>query len=86
MLTASKFKLELNAQIERAMKHGRPHVEINAGELHRKIAHPSQHEEFHAMPLCCTVMRNELQRGNAEIIHETADDATALTIRFKLPR
>ena len=87
MLTASKFKLELNAQIERAMKHGRPHVEINAGELHRKIGgYPPKPGESHAMLSCCNVMRNELQRGNAEIIHETADDATALTIRFKLPR
>jgi hypothetical protein len=31
------FRTELAAQIARAAKQGRPHIEINAGELHRTV-------------------------------------------------
>ena len=35
MITMFDFRRELLAQISRAAKQGRPHIEINAGELHR---------------------------------------------------
>jgi hypothetical protein len=40
------FRKELLAQISRAAKQRRPHVEINAGELHRIV---SRDENRHAM-------------------------------------
>jgi hypothetical protein len=88
MPSADDFRTELTKQIDRAVKQGRPHVEINAGELHRKIGgYPPKAGENHAMPTCCNVMLDELNRGNAEIIHETeSGQAAALTIRYHLPR
>jgi hypothetical protein len=82
------FRAELSAQIDRAVKHGRPHVEINAGELHRKIGgYPPKASENHAIPTCCNVMLDEFNRGNAEVIYETeSGQAAALTIRYYLPR
>ena len=37
MPKAEDFREELQAQIQRAHKQGRPHIEVNAGELHRKL-------------------------------------------------
>jgi hypothetical protein len=38
MATMDDFREELEAEIGRAAKQGRPHIEINAGELHRIVA------------------------------------------------
>jgi hypothetical protein len=88
MPTTNEFRAELQAQISRAHRQGRPHVEINAGELHRTVGgYPPQGGGSHAMPSCCAAMRDELARGRADIIHETqSGQAAALTIRYYLPR
>ena len=88
MPTTDDFRAELSAQIERARRQGRPHAEINAGELHHALGgYPPKSGTSHAMPSCCNTMWEEFRRGNAEIIHETASGrAVALTIRYKLPR
>jgi 5-methylcytosine-specific restriction protein A len=88
MPSTDDFRAELAAQIDRAAKQGRRHVEINAGELHRTLGrYPSKTGESHSMPACCKVMRDELGRGNAEIVHETDSGyAPSLTIRYDLPR
>jgi hypothetical protein len=85
---ADDFRSELNAQIDRAARQGRPHLEVNAGELHRKVGgYPPKRGESHAMPSCCSVMHAEFVRGKDEVIFETASrQAPALTIRYYLPR
>ena len=84
-MKAEDFRSELNAQIGRARKQGRPHIEINGGELHRVVGgYPGP---AHGMPMCCEAMRAELRRGNAEIVYEThSGQGAALTIRYKFPR
>jgi hypothetical protein len=84
MAGMNDFKHELRAQIERAEKQGRPHVEVNTGELHRVVGvYP---DPSHQMPTCCAAMRQEQQPGD-EVIFEPAGGAGAsLTIRYKLPR
>lgn len=84
MPTAEDFRTELTAQIERASRQGRPHLEVNAGELHRIVgSYPGDHR----MPQCCEVMRREAKRGGGETIFETdSGDGAALTIRYLLPR
>jgi hypothetical protein len=57
------FRKELLAQIARAAKQRRPHVEVNAGELHRIV---SRDENRHAM--ACRAMR-ELKLPADEIIY-----------------
>ena len=84
MPNAEDFRRELAAQVDRAARQGRPHVEVNAGELHRIVgSYPGDHR----MPQCCEVMRQEAKRGNAEMVFETdSGEGAALTIRYKIPR
>ena len=82
------FRRELAEQIKRAARQGRPHIEINAGKLHRTVGgYPPKAGQSHSMPSCCNAMRDEFARGKAEVIHETdSGQAPALTIRYYLPR
>lgn len=85
---ADKFQDELSAEIERAHRQGRNHVEINAGELHRIVGgYPSRLGVPDRMCRCQNVMREEFRRGQAEVIHQAGEvDPSALTIRYELPR
>jgi len=84
MPSAAEFKQELDAEIDRAIRQGRPHLEVNAGELHRRVGgYPGNHR----MPVCCNVMREEAERGDAATIFDTnSGDGAALTIRYVIPR
>ena len=87
MTTTDALRKEMLYQIGRATKQGRPHIEINAGELHRTVGGYPPQQGNHNMPSCCNVMRDEMKRGRAEIVHETdSGNGAALTIRYQLPR
>jgi hypothetical protein len=81
---ARDFHDELVAQIGRAQKHGAPHVEINSGELHRKIGgYPGA---GHRMPLCCDAMYFEQHPGDEIVCSPKQGKGASLTIHYKLPR
>ncbi len=86
MPSTNDFREEIQAQIRRATKQGRSHLEINAGELHRILGnYPSNGD--HSMPSCCLAMYEEFEKGNAEIIYRTASgNSASLTIRYVVPR
>lgn len=87
--TASEFRVELREQIARAQRQGRPHIEINAGELHRVLGGypPKAGDPAAAMPTCCEVMWQEYVRGNDDVIHRTdSGHSASLTIRYQFPR
>lgn len=88
MPTADDFRVELTGILQRAERQGRPHVEINAGELHRLVGdYPSRDDNQHAMPTCCSVMRSELEAEKDEIIYAPdSGNGASLTIRYRLPR
>jgi 5-methylcytosine-specific restriction protein A len=88
MPATDDFRSEIQAQIARAVRQGRFHIEVNAGELHRSLGgYPPSGGKAHSIPACCNVMREEMRRGRAEIIHETGNgNAPSLTIRYYLPR
>lgn len=82
------FRIELAAQIERASRQGRAHIEINSGELHRDVGgYPPAKGQHHAMPACCNVMWAEHDKGRADIIScPKSRRGASLTIRYHLPR
>lgn len=83
MVTMDDFRKELHAQIERALNQGRPHIEVNAGELHRVVS-PSENR----MPMACNAMRQakELYPHNEEIHAPPSGDGPSLTVRYVFSR
>ena len=84
MPTTEDFRTEVRAQIERAREQGRPHVEINAGELHRLIGGYPQ--SSHRMPECCNAMRGEMSGRDTVIFEPQKGHGASLTIRYELTR
>lgn len=81
MVTTDDFRRELLAQIDRATKQGRPHIEINAGEMHRIL---SPHDNRH--PTVCNAMRELLTPADVEIFAPPAGNGASYTVRYALPR
>jgi 5-methylcytosine-specific restriction protein A len=81
---ARDFHDELLAQIGRTQKHGAPHIEVNSGELHRKVGgYPGA---GHRMPLCCDALYFEKRPGDEIVCSPERGKGASLTIRYKLPR
>ncbi len=56
------FWIQLHITIQEARERGEPFVDVNAGELHRRVGgYPAPN---HRMPMCCRVMREEMQPGD----------------------
>lgn len=72
MPTVDEFRSELRAQLRAAEMAGRPAIDINAGELHRKVGdYPGP---AHRMPNCCSVMRQELRAGDSLCLNALATE------------
>lgn len=84
MPSMEDFRRELKSQIDRAQKAGRSHVEINSGELHRKIGgYPGTD---HRMPMCCKAMREIKASGDVVVLEPEKGEGASLTVRYLLPR
>jgi hypothetical protein len=88
MPSTDDFRRELAAQMKRAEQQGRPHIEVNAGELHRTLGgYPAQSGKRHSMSCCCNAMRKAFDRRRDVIVYQrSAGASAALTIRYALPR
>jgi hypothetical protein len=84
-MKADDFRSELLAIIDRAQRQGRPHVEVNAGELHRVIGgYPDA--AAHRMPVCCEVMLGEMKAADMIIFQPPGGKGASLTVRYLVPR
>ena len=81
MPTTEEFREEAEAQIGRAARQGRPHVEINAGELHRVVS-PDQNRH----PMACNAMRQLMGPADEVVYEPPAGDGPSFTVRYALPR
>lgn len=71
--------------IARGERQGRPHVEVNAGELHRAVGgYPGGGD--HRMPMVCQAMYGEKRPGDEVVFQPDSGKGASLTIRYKLPR
>lgn len=84
MPNTDAFRSELRARLAEADSRSAPHVEINAGELHRAVGgYPGPN---HRMPACCDAMYAEQRSGDAIVTAPARGKGASLTIRYGLPR
>ena len=84
--TAEDFKHELFRAMADAQDAGNEHVEISAGELHRRVGgYPGSD---HRIPNCCQVMKAQLAPDYGDIVVDEppSGQGASLTIRYRLPR
>ena len=64
-LAKDDFRAEIRSQIRRAEASGAAHIEINSGEVHRKLGgYPGTN---HRMPVCCDAMYEERRNSDPVI-------------------
>lgn len=83
-MKADDFRRELRVQLRTAQLRGAPWVEINSGELHRKVGgYPGK---AHAMPTCCDIMWEARRPEDVVVSSPPKGKGASLTIRYALPR
>jgi 5-methylcytosine-specific restriction protein A len=84
MPTADDFRVELKAQLRASELRGASSIEINSGDLHRKVGgYPGPD---HRMPVCCEVMYGEQEAGDSILVAPLNGHGASLTILYVLPR
>jgi hypothetical protein len=84
--TAQAFLNELMAMMREAQRAGMDAVEIEAGELHRRVGgYPGRD---HRMPMCCGVMREQFsEEWGDRVLHEPpGGQGASLKFSYRLPR
>jgi len=82
--TSKNFRKILKSILEDAQKKGEEFIDIKSGDLHRKVGGYPKHN--HRMPLCCTVMKNEMKPEDEILKTPPSGYGANLIIRFRLPR
>ena len=84
MPTVDEFRIALRSLFREAEARGVPYIEINSGQLHRKVGgYPGPKQR---MPSCCQAMYNEQRTGDEIISRPPKGKGAALTIRYRAPR
>jgi hypothetical protein len=84
MPSVNQFRFALRSLFDEAESRGSPYVEINAGQLHRKLGgYPGPK---HQMPSCCQAMYDEQKAGDQVIRRPPQGKGASLSIRYRLPR
>ncbi len=82
MCTVKMFEAEIINLQKQARKSNLQYIEINSGELHRKIGgYPGKN---HRMPVCCDAMRKMMREGDEIITQPPKGNGASLTIKYKL--
>ena len=81
---ANDFWLRLFEIFSHASVAGEKFVDVKAGDLHKIVGwYPGPN---HRMPICCRVMREEMQPGDFVVEEPPKGAGASLTIRYFLPR
>ncbi len=83
-MRTNDFRAALKSAFEEAERQNLSEIEIDAGELHRKVGgYPGPH---HRMPSCCDAIRAEIRLGDLVVHSPPKGKGASLRVRFKLPR
>ena len=81
---AEDFRNALRALFEEAERNGLSYIDIQAGDLHRRVGgYPGTN---HRMPQCCDVMRAIMTSNDVILSAPPSGRGASLAIRYKLPR
>jgi hypothetical protein len=81
---AEEFRNALAALLKSASALGVVAVDVNAGNLHRRVGGYPGND--HRMPQCCQVMRGEMRPTDELVEEPPSGQGASLTIRYRLPR
>jgi len=84
MVTEQHFRTHIRGLMREAQAAGALFVDINSGQVHRAIG--SYPGPDHRMPVCCQVMKTDMQARDTILSSPPKGQGASLTIRYQLPR
>jgi len=82
--TQADFQKVLNDIFRESEERGDSFVDVKAGDLHSRVGgYPGPNNR---MPVCCTVMYNNMQDGDTVLSKPRGGKGASLVIRYSLPR
>jgi 5-methylcytosine-specific restriction protein A len=85
MPTKEEFLAEIRQQLRQAELRGATSLNLNAGELHRRLGgYPDGGK--HQMPACCSAMYAEQKAGDRIVSAPPKGKGASLVIAYALPR
>lgn len=82
--TTNDFRNELVRMLAKAQTFGFIAVDINAGQIHRRVGdYPGK---GHRMPACCAAMLSTMTPDDEIVVQPPSGRGARLTIRYRLPR
>jgi hypothetical protein len=85
MPTEAEFRTELRSQLRTAELRGTPSIDINSGELHRKLSGYPTPDGEHQMRPCCEAMYEEKRPTDMLLSAPKKGHGASVTIRYELP-
>ena len=82
--TAQDFQDKLDNIFASAQNQGKLYVDVKSGDLHRRVGGYPGHN--HRMPVCCEVMRRNMNIGDQILQEPPSGQGATLVVRYKLPR
>jgi hypothetical protein len=83
--TKDQFRNEIRTQLRGAELRGVAYLELNSGQIHRKLGgYPGGGN--HQMRPCCEAMYDEKQAGDTVLSSPKKGYGASVTIRYTLPR
>lgn len=74
------FRAILAERMAEAIGDWKPHLQVTAGAIHRTVGdYPGNN---HRMPVCCSVMREEMGEGDVIVTEPPSGQGASLTIRY----
>lgn len=84
--TAKDFETEIRNRWAFSHGQGATHLDIEAGELHRKLGGYPASDGGHRMNNCCQVMKGLMQSGDTIMHSPTKGAGASLVVRYAIPR
>lgn len=85
MPTASDFQIELDNMFQTATNSGVPHIDVKAGDLHRRVGDYPDGQK-HRTPVCCSTMRKNMKSGDTILSVPPKGNGANLEIQYRIPR
>lgn len=84
MPTEIDFQKILDQLFAEALESKQSAITVKAGDFHRLVGgYPSNN---HRMPICCSVMRRNMQNGDQILSSPPKGDGATLVIKYRIPR
>lgn len=84
MLKRPDFEVELQRRFATAVAAEQSSIRVVSGELHASVgSYPGNN---HRMPLCCQVMKDAMNDGDAALQSPPSGQGATLIVQYRLPR